>query len=116
MDLRLDAAKWLKRRGMRKLLKALGASDGLTRYVGGAVRDDLVGFPVSDIDLATRLRPPEVIERLDATNIKTIPTGIEHGMQSLEMSLSALVAQGLVSYDEAVAHSLFPQEVKRPAA
>ena len=79
MDLRLDAAKWLKRRGMRKLLKALGASDGLTRYVGGAVRDDLVGFPVSDIDLATRLRPPEVIERLEATNIKTIPTGIDHG-------------------------------------
>jgi poly(A) polymerase len=79
MELRLDAAKWLKRRGMRKLLKALGASDGLTRYVGGAVRDDLVGFPVSDIDLATRLRPPEVIQRLQATNIKTIPTGIDHG-------------------------------------
>ena len=79
MELRLDAAKWRKRRGMRKLLKALGASDGLTRYVGGAVRDDLVGFPVSDIDLATRLQPADVIERLEAINIKTIPTGIDHG-------------------------------------
>jgi poly(A) polymerase len=79
MELRLDAAKWLKRRGMRKLLKALGASDGMTRYVGGAVRDDLIGLPVNDIDLATRLSPPEVIERLEATNIKTIPTGIDHG-------------------------------------
>ncbi len=79
MELKLDAEKWRKRRGMRRLLKALGAEDGLTRYVGGAVRDDLVGFPVSDIDLATRLRPPEVIERLQATNIKTIPTGIDHG-------------------------------------
>jgi len=79
MELRLDAAKWRKRRGMRKLLKALGASDGMTRYVGGAVRDDLVGFPVSDVDLATRLSPPEVIKRLEATNIKTIPTGIDHG-------------------------------------
>jgi twitching motility protein PilT len=45
-----------------------------------------------------------------------ILTGIEYGMQSLEMSLTALVAQGLVTYEEAVAHSLFPQEVKRPAA
>jgi len=79
MELRLDAAKWRKRRGMRKLLKALGSSEGLTRYVGGAVRDDLVGLPVSDIDLATRLQPPEVIQRLEATNIKTIPTGIDHG-------------------------------------
>ena len=79
MELKLDAEKWRKRRGMRRLLKALGAEDGLTRYVGGAVRDDLVGFPVSDIDLATRLRPPEVIERLQATNIKTSPTGIDHG-------------------------------------
>jgi poly(A) polymerase len=79
MELRLDAAKWRKRRGLRKLLKALGSSEGLTRYVGGAVRDDLVGLPVSDIDLATRLQPDEVIERLEATNIKTIPTGIDHG-------------------------------------
>ncbi len=79
MELKLDAEKWRKRRGMRRLLKALGAEDGLTRYVGGAVRDDLVGFPVSDIDLATRLRPPEVIERLQATNNNTIPTGIDHG-------------------------------------
>ena len=79
MDLTLDAAKWRRRRGIRRLLKALSADDGLTRYVGGAVRDDLAGLPVSDIDLATRLRPPEVIERLEATNIKTIPTGIDHG-------------------------------------
>ena len=79
MELRLDAAKWRKRRGLRKLLKALGSAEGLTRYVGGAVRDDLVGLPVSDLDLATRLQPAEVIERLEATNIKTIPTGIDHG-------------------------------------
>jgi poly(A) polymerase len=79
MELRLDAAKWRKRRGLRKLLKALGSTEGLTRYVGGAVRDDLVGLPVSDLDLATRLQPAEVIARLEATNIKTIPTGIDHG-------------------------------------
>ena len=51
----------------------------MTRYVGGAVRDDLLGLPVSDIDFATRLRPEEVIERLEAAHIKAVPTGIEHG-------------------------------------
>ena len=50
----LDAAKWRRKRGMKRLLAALGADEGLTRYVGGAVRDDLLGLPVNDIDLATR--------------------------------------------------------------
>ena len=64
---------------MAKLLDALGAGEGLTRYVGGAVRDGLLGLPVSDVDLATRLRPDEVVERLQAAGIKAVPTGFEHG-------------------------------------
>ena len=64
MALKLDAAKWRRRRGMARLLDALGADEGLTRYVGGAVRDELLGLPVSDVDLATRLKPDEVVERL----------------------------------------------------
>jgi poly(A) polymerase len=77
--LKLDAPNWRKKRGMRRLLKALGAEEGLTRYVGGAVRDDLLQLPVSDIDLATRIPPDEVIRRLEAAKIKAVPTGIEHG-------------------------------------
>lgn len=77
--MRLDAGKWRKKRGMRRLLAALGAEQGLTRYVGGAVRDDLLGLPVSDIDLATRLPPEQVIERLVRAKIKAVPTGIDHG-------------------------------------
>ena len=79
MALNIDAAKWRKRRGMARLLDALGAKDGLTRYVGGAVRDDLLGLPVSDIDLATRIKPDEVMERLQKARIKAVPTGIDHG-------------------------------------
>jgi poly(A) polymerase len=77
--LTLDAAKWRKKRGMKRLLDALGADEGLTRYVGGAVRDDLLGFPVSDIDLATRIPPDEVMRRLEKARIKAVPTGIDHG-------------------------------------
>ena len=79
MELRLDAAKWRKRRGMKRLLSALGADEGLTRYVGGAVRDDLLRLPVNDVDLATRLQPDDVMLRLQKARIKAVPTGIEHG-------------------------------------
>ena len=77
--MKLDAAKWRKRRGMTRVLNALGADEGLTRYVGGAVRDDLLGLKVSDVDLATRIRPEEVMTRLQAARIKAVPTGIDHG-------------------------------------
>ena len=43
-------------------------------------------------------------------------TGVEHGMQTLEMSLTELVAQGLVTHDEAVSHSLYPTEIARPVS
>ena len=79
MALTLDAAKWRKKRGTKRLLAALGAEEGLTRYVGGAVRDDLLGLPVNDIDLATRIPPDEVIRRLEKAKIKAVPTGIDHG-------------------------------------
>jgi poly(A) polymerase len=77
--LTLDAAKWRNKRGMKRLLAALGADEGLTRYVGGAVRDDLLNLPVSDIDLATRIPPDEVMARLGEARIKAVPTGIDHG-------------------------------------
>lgn len=77
--MKLDAVKWRKRRGMARLLRALGGDEGLTRYVGGAVRDELLGLPVSDVDLATELRPNEVVARLGKAKIKAVPTGIEHG-------------------------------------
>ena len=79
MALKIDAGKWRRRRGMKRLLAALGADEGLTRYVGGAVRDDLLDLPVSDVDLATRLQPDEVVQRLEAARIKAVPTGIDHG-------------------------------------
>ena len=79
MELKIDAEAWRLRRGMARVLEALGADEGLTRYVGGAVRDDLLHLPFSDVDLATRLRPDEVVERLEAAKLRAVPTGIDHG-------------------------------------
>ena len=76
---RLDPGRWRARQGMGRMLDALGAEQGLTRYVGGAIRDDLLGIEVNDVDLATRIPPDEVMERLRKARIKAVPTGIDHG-------------------------------------
>jgi len=55
------------------------AREGLVRYVGGAVRDTLLGLAVKDIDMATPLEPTEVIARLKAAGVRSVPTGLAHG-------------------------------------
>ena len=77
--MRVDPARWLDKPGIRRLLDALGAGDGSARFVGGAVRDALLGIEGEDLDLATTLTPDEVTRRLAAKHIKAVPTGIEHG-------------------------------------
>jgi poly(A) polymerase len=52
---------------------------GSLRFVGGAVRDGLLGRPVHDVDAATTLSPDEVMAVLHSAQIRTIPTGIDHG-------------------------------------
>lgn len=76
MTRRLDAP-WMQREDLLALVAALGHENA--RYVGGAVRDTLLGLPVKDIDMATVLLPQAVMERLAAAGIRAIPTGIEHG-------------------------------------
>ncbi len=73
----LDEAEWTKREGLVALTAALGAEN--IRWVGGAVRDGLLGVPVNDVDCATLLMPAEVIANCGRAGIRTVPTGIEHG-------------------------------------
>ncbi|WP_294327364.1 CCA tRNA nucleotidyltransferase [uncultured Sphingomonas sp.] len=69
----------MQRPGLDRLAMALGAEEGAARYVGGAVRDTLLGLAVADIDVATIHPPQDVVRRLQAAGIKAIPTGIAHG-------------------------------------
>jgi poly(A) polymerase len=75
----LPDAPWRRREGLEALATVLGAADGESRVVGGAVRDTLLGIDVADVDIATRLPPQEVIERLQDARIKAVPTGLAHG-------------------------------------
>ena len=84
----LPPAEWTSRADLAALLAALGP--GNARYVGGAVRDTLLGIAVKDIDLATPLEPREVMRRLKAYAIQVVPTGIDHG------TVTAVLAGGPV--------------------
>ncbi len=72
-------AKWLREGAAQKLLGILDRDGEEARVVGGAVRNALLGVPVSEIDIATTAEPPEVMRRATAAGFKVVPTGIEHG-------------------------------------
>lgn len=77
MNTNLQSAQWPHREGLRALTAALGADT--IRWVGGAVRDTLLGMDVHDVDCATVHEPAAVIDQCANAGIKTVPTGIEHG-------------------------------------
>lgn len=55
-------------------------SKGYSVYVvGGAVRNQLLGIPISDWDLTTNAKPMELIEIFNKEKIHFIPTGAQHG-------------------------------------
>lgn len=70
-------AKWTKRPDLPALIAALGAEE--CRYVGGCVRDALMGIEAHDVDIATRHHPDEVVTLLKKADIRTVPTGLAHG-------------------------------------
>ncbi len=73
----LPKADWTQSADLAALVAALG--EGNMRWVGGAVRDTLLGVEVADVDAATTLAPDEVIRLCAAAQIRTVPTGIDHG-------------------------------------
>ncbi|WP_312689484.1 CCA tRNA nucleotidyltransferase [Brevundimonas nasdae] len=72
---------WLTAAATRAVMKALegAGGPGCARFVGGCVRNSLMGQGVDDIDIATRLRPEQTIAALKAAGLKAVPTGVEHG-------------------------------------
>lgn len=73
----LAEADWTRRAGLADLTAALGPEN--IRWVGGAVRDGLLGVTAHDVDCATLLLPADVIAACGRAGIRSVPTGIEHG-------------------------------------
>lgn len=65
-------------RAVFSALEAKGGK-GCVRFVGGCVRNLLMGKAVSDLDLSTQLTPDETESALEAAGIKSVPTGKAFG-------------------------------------
>ncbi|MCB1563062.1 MAG: CCA tRNA nucleotidyltransferase [Alphaproteobacteria bacterium] len=70
---------WMKTPGVKTLMALLNDSKTQAFFVGGCVRNALLGEEVEDVDIAAQLLPDQVMERLSAEGIKVVPTGITHG-------------------------------------
>jgi tRNA nucleotidyltransferase/poly(A) polymerase len=75
----LKDAEWLKRPETVRVFAALNTGGVMTRAVGGAVRDALLGLPVTEVDLATTALPEQTMALARKADLKAVPTGIEHG-------------------------------------
>lgn len=78
---KIEPQPWMKAPETGAVMAAL--NDGFEKpqafFVGGCVRNLVLGEEVEDIDIATRLPPQKVIDSLEKAGIKAIPTGIKHG-------------------------------------
>ncbi|MCX7281547.1 MAG: CCA tRNA nucleotidyltransferase [Alphaproteobacteria bacterium] len=75
--MKIDPAQhgWMTAPETLAVMSALGDA----RFVGGAVRNALLGVSVMDIDIAVPMPPTESLARLKARGIKVVETGLDHG-------------------------------------
>ena len=74
-----------KSKSIKEIFKILnqGSEKPQAMFVGGCVRNHLLNQKIDDIDIATVLKPDEIIKKFETTNIKVKKTGIEHGTLTL---------------------------------
>ncbi|WP_165916725.1 CCA tRNA nucleotidyltransferase [Caulobacter sp. BK020] len=77
----IGVAPWMAQAETQAVIAGLEArgGPGCARFVGGCVRNTLMGKPIDDIDIATVLTPDAVIQALGAARLRAVPTGIDHG-------------------------------------
>ncbi len=72
-------AEWLTHPASQAVCKALTDGGFQAYFVGGCVRNALLGQPVSDLDISTDARPEQTLKQAKQAGLKAIPTGIDHG-------------------------------------
>lgn len=77
------AGDWLDRPATQGICALLEGGGHKALFVGGCVRDALLGRAVGDIDIATDARPERVMALAEAAGVKAVPTGIGHGTVTL---------------------------------
>lgn len=73
------AGAWLAHPGTQSLMQALTGAGAQAFFVGGCVRNAIIGAPVADIDIATDALPDLVMRLCAASGYRVVPTGVDHG-------------------------------------
>ncbi len=74
---------WFRRPATQRLCGLFAGAGHRIYFVGGCVRNDLLGAPVADIDLTTDATPETVMNLADSAGIRAVPTGLAHGTVTL---------------------------------
>ncbi|HMB12669.1 MAG TPA: CCA tRNA nucleotidyltransferase [Roseovarius sp.] len=70
---------WITASATQAVCTALTQAGHQALFVGGCVRNALLGVPAGDIDIATDALPQEVVQVAADAGLKPVPTGIDHG-------------------------------------
>jgi poly(A) polymerase len=73
------AGAWRTAPGPQSVCALLAGAGHQALFVGGCVRNDLLGIPVADVDIATDAHPDRVLALAAAAGFRAVPTGIDHG-------------------------------------
>ena len=72
---RTITGEWLSDPGVAGIMAMLNRAGYHAWFVGGCVRDAILGLQVGDIDVATDARPDQVLALAAAQGVKAVPTG-----------------------------------------
>ncbi len=73
-------APWLDAGTTRAVWAALTADGAFVRFVGGCVRNAVIGGPPTDVDLVIDQPPEKTLDLLAKAGIRSEPTGLDHGV------------------------------------
>ena len=73
------AGDWLTHPGTQALCRVLEGAGHQALFVGGCVRNALMGLAVADVDIATDARPETVSKLAETAGFRVVPTGLDHG-------------------------------------
>lgn len=74
-----DDTSWLVDPRARAVCDAITGGGYQVFFVGGCVRNALLGVPDSDVDMSTDALPEQVMALAEGAGLKAVPTGIDHG-------------------------------------
>lgn len=76
---KLPPQDWITFPETVRVMNAIMAGGKLARFVGGCVRDAILGRDIADVDIATAEPPTRVVRLLKDAGIQVIPFGLDHG-------------------------------------